>query len=124
MFSLIAAIFLPLSFLTGLLGINVPGISGADDPEAFLVFCGILIALTTKLPYVSYMQLFLPWLMAYGIPDTLITDYGTEWVAIVFVCHMLHRLLHSAGTFAWFCPRLSVRPKIQDKNRPPREGEK
>ena len=44
MFSLIAAIFLPLSFLTGLLGINVPGIPGADDPEAFLVFCGILIA--------------------------------------------------------------------------------
>jgi len=44
MFSLIAAIFLPLSFLTGLLGINVPGIPGADDPEAFIVFCGILIA--------------------------------------------------------------------------------
>jgi zinc transporter len=43
-FSLIAAIFLPLSFLTGLLGINVPGIPGADDPEAFIVFCGILIA--------------------------------------------------------------------------------
>jgi len=43
-FSMIAAIFLPLSFLTGLLGINVPGIPGADDPEAFLVFCGILVA--------------------------------------------------------------------------------
>ena len=43
-FSLIAAIFLPLSFLTGLLGINVPGIPGADDPEAFIVFCGILVA--------------------------------------------------------------------------------
>lgn len=43
-FSLIAAIFLPLSFLTGLLGINVPGIPGEDDPEAFIVFCGILVA--------------------------------------------------------------------------------
>ena len=43
-FSIIAAIFLPLGFLTGLLGINVPGIPGADDPEAFLVFCGILVA--------------------------------------------------------------------------------
>lgn len=42
--SVIAAIFLPLSFLTGLLGINVPGIPGADDPEAFLVFCGLLVA--------------------------------------------------------------------------------
>jgi len=43
-FSLIASIFLPLSFLTGLLGINVPGIPGADDPEAFILFCGILAA--------------------------------------------------------------------------------
>ena len=43
-FSIIASIFLPLSFLTGLLGINVEGIPGAEDPEAFLVFCGILIS--------------------------------------------------------------------------------
>lgn len=43
-FSIIAAIFIPLSFLTGLLGINVPGIPGADDPKAFLIFCGILVA--------------------------------------------------------------------------------
>ena len=43
-FSLIASIFLPLGFLTGLLGINVPGIPGADDPEAFVIFCGILVA--------------------------------------------------------------------------------
>jgi zinc transporter len=43
-FSIIAAIFLPLSFLTGLLGINIPGIPGADDPKAFLIFCGILVA--------------------------------------------------------------------------------
>ena len=42
--TLITAIFLPLSFLTGLLGINVEGIPGADDPKAFLVFCGILAA--------------------------------------------------------------------------------
>lgn len=40
--SVIAAIFLPLGFLTGLLGINVGGIPGADDPEAFYTFCGIL----------------------------------------------------------------------------------
>jgi zinc transporter len=36
--SLVAAIFLPLGFLTGLLGINVGGIPGADNPSAFLVF--------------------------------------------------------------------------------------
>ena len=43
MLSVIAAIFLPLGFLTGLLGINVGGIPGADMGNAFLIFCGILI---------------------------------------------------------------------------------
>jgi len=36
--SVIAAIFLPLGFLTGLLGINVGGIPGADNVSAFWVF--------------------------------------------------------------------------------------
>ena len=36
--SVIAAIFLPLGFLTGLLGINVGGIPGADNPAAFWIF--------------------------------------------------------------------------------------
>ena len=35
--SVVAAIFLPLSFLTGLLGINVGGVPGVDDQNAFLV---------------------------------------------------------------------------------------
>ena len=39
MLSVIAAIFLPLGFLTGLLGINVGGIPGAGNPIAFAVFC-------------------------------------------------------------------------------------
>ena len=43
MLSVIAAIFLPLGFLTGLLGINVGGIPGADNPAAFLMFCLILV---------------------------------------------------------------------------------
>ncbi len=41
--SVIAAVFLPLGFLTGLLGINVGGIPGAENSDAFLIFCGILI---------------------------------------------------------------------------------
>jgi zinc transporter len=41
--SLIAAIFLPLGFLTGLLGINVGGIPGADNPMAFTIFVVFLI---------------------------------------------------------------------------------
>lgn len=43
--SVIAAIFLPLGFLTGLLGINVGGIPGADNTDAFLIFCTILIVI-------------------------------------------------------------------------------
>jgi len=41
--SLIAAVFLPLGFLTGLLGINVGGIPGATHDSAFYVFIGFLV---------------------------------------------------------------------------------
>ena len=41
--SVIAAIFLPLSFLTGLLGVNVAGIPGAGYGLAFWIFTGILV---------------------------------------------------------------------------------
>lgn len=44
--SLVATIFLPLGFLTGLLGINVGGIPGAENPLAFYIFCAILIIIT------------------------------------------------------------------------------
>lgn len=40
--SLVAVIFLPLSFITGLLGINVDGIPGAKYPHAFEVVCILL----------------------------------------------------------------------------------
>ena len=46
--SIITAIFLPLSFVTGLLGINVGGLPGMENPEAFwnvlwlLVISGVL----------------------------------------------------------------------------------
>ena len=45
MLSVIAAVFLPLGFLTGLLGINVGGIPGADNEYAFLIFCTFLAAI-------------------------------------------------------------------------------
>jgi zinc transporter len=35
--SIVAAIFLPLSFLTGLLGMNVGGLPGLEDPRGFMV---------------------------------------------------------------------------------------
>ncbi|QKX15779.1 zinc transporter ZntB [Microbulbifer sp. YPW1] len=40
--SIIAAIFLPLGFFTGLLGVNVGGIPGSENPRAFLIFCALL----------------------------------------------------------------------------------
>ncbi|EKO3412809.1 zinc transporter ZntB [Vibrio fluvialis] len=45
LFSVIAAIFLPTSFLTGLLGVNVGGIPGTESPVAFGVFCLGLVAI-------------------------------------------------------------------------------
>jgi len=41
--SIVAAIFLPLGLLTGLLGINVGGIPGTESPYAFIVVCVGLI---------------------------------------------------------------------------------
>jgi len=43
--SMVAAIFLPLGFLTGLLGINVGGIPGADYTGSFAIFVLILVLL-------------------------------------------------------------------------------
>lgn len=44
--SIVAAIFLPLGFLTGLLGINVGGMPGADNGLAFWAVCGICVIFT------------------------------------------------------------------------------
>ena len=44
--SVVAALFLPLGFLTGLLGVNVGGIPGTDNPYAFTLFIVFLVILT------------------------------------------------------------------------------
>jgi len=49
---IVATVFLPLGFLTGLLGINVAGIPGDHDPYAFWLVCGILV-LVAGLWYVA-----------------------------------------------------------------------
>ncbi len=43
--SIVAAVFLPLGFVTGLLGINVGGIPGAENPLGFFIVCGLIILL-------------------------------------------------------------------------------
>lgn len=40
--SVLSAVFLPLTFLTGLFGINVGGIPGDDGPYAFWIFAGVM----------------------------------------------------------------------------------
>ena len=57
--SIIAAIFLPLGFLTGLLGINVGGMPGEESSFAFWIVCllcigvGVgLLALFRKLKWI------------------------------------------------------------------------
>jgi zinc transporter len=42
--SIVAGIFLPLGLLTGLLGINVGGIPGTENPVAFTIVCFLLLA--------------------------------------------------------------------------------
>lgn len=43
--TIVAAIFLPLGFLTGLLGINVAGLPGTESPWAFAIVCALMIAI-------------------------------------------------------------------------------
>lgn len=50
--SVVAIIFLPLSFITGLLGINVDGIPGAKNPWGFSIVCGFLIVIFMSLWWV------------------------------------------------------------------------
>ncbi len=43
--SIIAAVFLPLSFVTGLLGINVGGMPGVENGDAFWIACVLMVIL-------------------------------------------------------------------------------
>jgi len=44
--SIVAAIFLPLSFLTGLMGMNVAGLPGLENEWAFAILVVIMLILT------------------------------------------------------------------------------
>jgi zinc transporter len=43
--SIVAAVFLPLSFVTGLFGMNVAGLPGTAEPKAFLVLMVLMTAI-------------------------------------------------------------------------------
>ncbi|MDN3653243.1 CorA family divalent cation transporter [Thalassotalea ponticola] len=57
--SIIAAIFLPLGFLTGLFGINIGGMPGVEHGQAFYIFSGILLLLCIIQLYVFKRLKFL-----------------------------------------------------------------
>jgi zinc transporter len=41
--TIVATVFLPLSFLTGLLGMNVAGIPDEHDPRGFVIVCTVMV---------------------------------------------------------------------------------
>jgi zinc transporter len=59
MLSVVAAIFLPLGFLTGLLGVNVGGIPGAETANAFFIFCvSLVIVIGSQIALFKYLRWF------------------------------------------------------------------
>ena len=47
--SLVTAVFLPLSFLTGVFGMNVAGLPGTEEPKAFLYLASTMVILAIML---------------------------------------------------------------------------
>jgi zinc transporter len=57
--SVIAAIFLPLGFLTGLLGVNIGGLPGTEDPNAFLLFSlGMIVLVALQILLFRWLKWF------------------------------------------------------------------
>lgn len=54
LFTIVAVIFLPLGFLTGLLGVNVGGVPGLEEPQAFVWL--ILACLTISLGMLAFFR--------------------------------------------------------------------
>ncbi|MBB4172972.1 zinc transporter [Sulfitobacter noctilucicola] len=57
--SVAAALFLPLSFITGLFGVNLAGMIGADHPHAFAILClsmlGLSVAMVAILRWIRWI---------------------------------------------------------------------
>ena len=54
--SIVSAVFLPLGFVTGLLGINVGGMPGTDSPWAFWIACALMVLIA-----LGELMLFRKW---------------------------------------------------------------
>ncbi len=59
LFTVIAALFLPVSFLTGLLGVNVGGIPGVENAMAFTLFCvGLVVCFGLEFVLLRWLKFF------------------------------------------------------------------
>jgi len=57
--AMISAVFLPLSFLTGLLGINIGGMPGVESDSAFWIFCAIMVVvLAAEIAIFKFLKWF------------------------------------------------------------------
>ena len=54
MFTIVAVIFLPLGFLTGLLGVNIGGVPGLEEPKAFAWL--LLVCLAISLGMLAFFR--------------------------------------------------------------------
>lgn len=57
--SIVTAVFLPMTFVTGLLGMNVGGLPGLDNPRGFLGAVGIMVSATVLLVTVFKLKKWL-----------------------------------------------------------------
>ncbi|MBX3358581.1 MAG: zinc transporter ZntB [Phycisphaeraceae bacterium] len=60
MLSLFAGLFLPLGFITGLLGVNVGGIPGVNSTWGFAVLCAVLVVIAVVALYLFRRLRLLP----------------------------------------------------------------
>lgn len=57
--SIVATIFLPLSFLTGVFGMNVAGLPGVENPEAFIILTlGMFLVAVGIIAYIWWKKWF------------------------------------------------------------------
>ena len=54
--AILTGVFLPLGFLTGLLGVNLGGIPGNGHPYAFETFC-VILALVVWLQIIIFKKI-------------------------------------------------------------------
>ena len=59
--SVITTVFLPLGFLTGLLGVNIGGIPGTENPDAFRIFfISLFVLVVVQLIIFKWKKWFKP----------------------------------------------------------------